>query len=115
MEKEGKGHYGQLAIVLSRNLAAISGGIGGGDGDSDDDDDWDMSEDDWSEDEEMGFGLFEEDKVSGVKDTSVAVGRYTAAFQLTDEKKPTIAQNDLNAIFTAQKEVRCNNYLSKVL
>ena len=109
MEKEGKGHYGQLAIALSRNLTARRGGGGGGDGDSDDDDDWDMSEDDWSEDEEMGFGLFGEDELSGVKAKPVADGRYTAAFQLTDEKKPTIAQNDLNAIFIAQKEVRYNN------
>lgn len=108
MERDGKGHYGQLAVALSQRVCAISrgGGGGGGDGDSDDDDDWDMSEDDWSEDEEeeeMGLGLF--DEVSDVPAKPCAVGRYTAA-QLTDAKKPTITLTELSTIFTAQKEVR---------
>ena len=115
MEKDkgsGKGHYGQLAVALQQSLAARRGGGGGGDGDSDDDD-WDMSEDDWSEDEEeegeeeMGFDLFyAADEVSDVKAKPLAVGRY-AAVQLADAKKPTITLNELNTIFTAQKEVRC--------
>ena len=65
-----------------------------------------MSDDDWSEDEEeeMGFGLFD-DVSADVPAKPLAVGRYTAA-QLTDAKKPTITLNELSTIFTAQKEVR---------
>ena len=79
--------------------------LGGGGDDGDSDDDWSESGE-WSEneDDEMGFGLFD-DVSADVPAKPLAVGRYTAA-QLTDAKKPTITLNELSTIFTAQKEVR---------
>lgn len=108
MEKE-KEHYGQLAIALQRRSEGVVVG-GGGDGDSDGDD-WDISDEDWSEseeeEEEMGFGLFSAaDEVSDVMAKPLVVGRYTAAVQLADAKKPTITINELNTIFSSQNEVR---------
>lgn len=110
MEKEKGHYYGQLAQALQQNLAAIRGGGGGEDGDSDDDD-WDISDEDWSEsEEEMGFGLFDAaDEVSDaiIKPLELRYTARAAAIQLADAKKPAITVNELNIIFSSQKEVRC--------
>ena len=62
----------------------------------------------------MGFGLFDEEGLTNVVSVNqylseslkrVSKGKSTAV-QLGDAEKQKIEENELNSIFTAQKEVR---------
>lgn len=93
---------------------AIAGGGGGGGGDGDSDGDWDEDWDDSfesSEDEEMGFGLFDDftgdllsvDEQTKSKRESEPEEEETIS---TGLDKPRILQHELESLFSAQQQVR---------
>lgn len=110
---EKKSNYGQLAVALQQRMAACRGGVGGGGGDDgDSDDDWDDMSDEWSEDEEgeddeMGFGLFDdisEEAQLKEQDMPELEGR-SLSLTTVEVEKPKLTDSDLGRIFSGQHEV----------